>query len=183
MILQHIPLKPDPGVFSVVNDFEQFSVCRHTSESVLGAAHLEGVLSAFENLFNQLADGLRVDRSHMLRWNLQIGSVCVVILQNPYLERRISKASFPPSRISSTSSRTGFESIDPICSGAIFAWPSFPSPEAANPRISSASPKRQRCAKSGRAICSRDRSLSRAAERFPPTSRKSCSSGSRLQIG
>ena len=45
-------------------------------------------------------------------------------LQNPYFKRRVSKASFPPSRICPTRSRTGFASIDPICSGAILARPS-----------------------------------------------------------
>ena len=49
-------------------------------------------------------------------------SVRVVMPQNPYLERRISNAALPPSRISSTSSRTGLESMEAICFGAMRAW-------------------------------------------------------------
>ena len=61
--------------------------------------------------------------------------------QNPYFRRRVSKASRPPSRISSTSSRTIRESIDPACPGATRARPPSASPAADSPRMSSASPR------------------------------------------
>ena len=37
------------------------------SEPILGAPHLEGILSSLENLFHQFADGPGINRAHLFR--------------------------------------------------------------------------------------------------------------------
>ena len=95
----------------------------------------------FENATNSLARS-RVLRSSLLNSTpefspfamISSNSVRVVMRQKPYFERRISKAALPPSRISSTNSRTGLGSIEAICFGTIRAWPSLASHVAARGR-------------------------------------------------
>ena len=59
--LQVISLKLHAGILSVRDGLKQVAASRHASEPVLGAAHLESRLAAFEHFLDQFPHGRGID--------------------------------------------------------------------------------------------------------------------------